>query len=133
MSSMLFLGGRLQRFWHVWFKSEGGVHTQGRIPSSLQSETPLTRSPLIVSGYTNPVQNNHLRDALKALIQKQAVETVVIQSFLAFYNRLSLVPKPNNKWKPILEMAHPEVDLFVTQFIHSPGLCLRFWTSWFGR
>ena len=59
---------------------------------------------MIVSGYANPVRNKHLKEFLQALIQKQAVEKVVVPSSLAFYNQLFLVPKPN-KWRPILDLS----------------------------
>ena len=39
---------------------------------------PLIWSPLIVSGYTNPLKNSYLKEALRSLIIKQAVEKVVV-------------------------------------------------------
>ena len=72
---------------------------------------PLTRSPVVRSGYANPVRNRHLKKALLALIQKLVVEKVVVRSSLAFYNRLFLVPKPNNKWRPILDVC--QLNLFL--------------------
>ena len=36
---------------------------------------------------------------------------VVVLSSLAFYNRLYLVPKTNNKWRPILDPSH--LNLFL--------------------
>ena len=75
------------------FKSKGSIHTEESLLPTFQSKTPpLTTSPLIVSGYANPTKNKHLKDALQVLIQKQAVEKVIILSSLAFYNRLFLVP-----------------------------------------
>ena len=46
-------------------------------------------------------------EALHALnIQKNAVEKVKInQAFLAFFNRLFWVQKPNTKWRPILDLS----------------------------
>ena len=66
---------------------------------------PLTQSPLIKSGYAHPVKSNSLKEALLDLLSKLVVEEVVVRSSLAFYNRLFLVPKPNNKWKPILDLG----------------------------
>ena len=65
---------------------------------------PLTRSLLIKSGYAHPVKSNALRQALLDLISKLVVE-VVVRSSLAFYNWLFLVPKPNNMWRPILDLS----------------------------
>ena len=72
---------------------------------------PLTRSPLIVSGYGNPRRNKYLKEALQSLITKQAVEKVVVRASVAFYNRLFIVPKPNNKWRPILDLS--KLNLFL--------------------
>ena len=63
----------------------------------IQVCSPLTRSPLIQSGYANPAKNR-------------------FQSSLSFYNQLFLVHKPNNKGRPILDLSHP--NLYLT-----PGTC----------
>ena len=70
-----------------------------------------TSSPLIISGYANPRKNSYLKEALRSLITKQAVEKVVVRSSLAFYNQLFIVPKPNNKWRPILDLSR--LNLFL--------------------
>ena len=46
---------------------------------------------------------SHLLEPLYQLTNKNAVEPVENQNSLGFYNRLFLVPKPNNWWRPILE------------------------------
>ena len=66
---------------------------------------PLTRSPLIVSRYADPVKNWYLKEAILALLDKLVVEKVVIRSSLAFYNWLFLVPKLSDKWRPILDLS----------------------------
>ena len=77
---------------------------------------PLTRSPLIWSGYANPVKNQFLKEALLPLIDKLVVERVVVWSSLAFYNRLFLFPKPNNKWTPILDLSQLNLYLDPSTF-----------------
>ena len=62
---------------------------------SFKVRHPLVRDPLIVSGYANPIKN--LKEALHALMHKKAVERVRVRTSLAFYNRLFIVPKPNQK------------------------------------
>ena len=37
--------------------------------------------------------------------EQNAVEPVANQKSLGFYNRLFLVPKPNNRWRPILDLS----------------------------
>ena len=77
----------------------------------------LTRFPLIQSGYSNPTKNMYLKEALISLMNKLVVEKVVVKSSLAsFYNRLFLVPKPNRKWRPILDLSHLNVFLNIGTF-----------------
>ena len=64
----------------------------------------LTRSPTVISNYHNPSEQAHLLEALYQLVNKNAVEPVTNQNSLGFYNRLYLVPKPNNRWRPILDL-----------------------------
>ena len=114
------VGARLQRFWQIWHSL--GANT--RVVSILQEgynlpfkdKPPLTRSPVIISGYANPVKNKHIKDSLQALLQKQAVEKVTTPSSLTFYNRLFLVPKPNNKWRPILDLSRLNCYLATSSF-----------------
>ena len=70
-----------------------------------------TRSPVIKSGYAHPGKSKALCQALTELIDKLVVEKVVIRSSLAFYNRLFLVPKSNQRWRPILDLSH--LNLFL--------------------
>ena len=67
--------------------------------------------PLVKSGYAHPVKSKSLKEALSDLKSKLVVEEVDVQSSLAFYNRLFLVPKPNNKWRPILDLS--KLNLFL--------------------
>ena len=65
----------------------------------------LTRSPTVISNYLNPQKQSHLLVALYQLVNKNAVEPVANQNSLGFYNWLFLVPKPNNRWRPILDLS----------------------------
>ena len=108
-------GGRLQRFWQVW--QDMGANP--RVVSILKEgytlpfkQRPrLIRFPLVQSGYASPIKNLHLKEALLNLMNKLVVEKVVVRSSLAFYNRLFLVPKPNKKWRPILDLSQLNVFL----------------------
>ena len=53
----------------------------------------------------NPARQANLLEALYQLVNKNAVEPVENQNSLGFYNRLFLVPKPNNRWRPILDLS----------------------------
>ena len=76
----------------------------------------LTRFPLVQSGYANPVKNRFLKEALLSLMNMLVVEKVVVRSSLAFYNRLFLVPKPNRKWRPILDLSQLNLYLSTNTF-----------------
>ena len=49
--------------------------------------------------------NSYLLEALHQLLDKTAVELVQNPQSLGFYNRSFLVPKPNNWWRPILDLS----------------------------
>ena len=106
---------RLQNFWQTWLDL-------GASPKVLQilregytlpfrNRPKLTRFPTVISCYANPHRNSYLLEALHQLIDKNAVELVHNQMSLGFFNRLFLVPKPNNKWRPILDLS--KLNLFL--------------------
>ena len=114
------IGGRLQKFWQKWSL----LGANPRVVSILKDgyilpfkvRPNLVRDPLIVSGYANPLRNLYLREALQALLQKEAVEMVRVRTSLAFFNRLFIVPKPNQKWRPILDLSALNKFLSVKTF-----------------
>ena len=114
------VGGRLQDFWQIWSllganQREVSILKDGYIlPFKLRP--PLVRDPLISSGYANPLRNLYLKEALHALIIKKAVERVRVQTSLAFFNRLFIVPKPNQKWRPVLDFSALNKFLSVKTF-----------------
>ena len=114
------IGGRLQKFWQKWSL----LGANPRVVSILKdgyillfkNRAPLVRDPLIVSGYANPLRNLYLKEALHALLQKEAIEMVRVRTSLAFFNRLFIVPKPNQKWRPILDLSALNKFLSVKTF-----------------
>ena len=73
------VGGRLQSFSETWLS----LGSNPRVVSILKDgynlpfkmRPPLTRSPMIVSGYANPHRNKYFKEALQSLITKQAVHS----------------------------------------------------------
>ena len=103
------VGARLNQCWKKW-------ETLGSSPKVViilregytlpfRFRPHLTRSPTVISNYHNPTKQSFLLEALYQLINKNAVETVDNPNSLGFYNRLFLVPKPNNRWRPILDLS----------------------------
>ena len=109
------VGARFQNFWQVWLD----LNARPKVVQILkegytlpfQTRPRLTRSPTVVSCYVNPHRNSYLLEALHQLIDKNAIELVQNQTSLGFFNRLFLVPKPNNKWRPILDLS--KLNLFL--------------------
>ena len=78
--------------------TQGGLHpppTPIRVPAQFDQ----------VTNYVNSHKNLYLLEALHQLLNKNAVEPVATQKSLGFYNRLFLVPKPNNWWRLILDLS----------------------------
>ena len=86
------------------FKSKGGFHFEGGLCPTLQNEASSHQS-LIGSEYVDLMKNRYFKEALLALLDMVIIEKVVAWSSQAFYNHLFLVPKPNNKWRPILDLS----------------------------
>ena len=114
------IGGRLQKFWQKWSL----LGANPRVVSILRDgyilpfkkQTSSGKRSLIVSGYANPLRNLYLKEALHALLQKKAIEMVRVRTSLAFFNRRFIVPKPNQKWRPILDLSSLNKFLSVKTF-----------------
>ena len=116
----LHVGARLQNFWQVWQDLGASpivvqILKEGyTLPFRIRPK--LVRFPTVVSCYVNPHRNSYLMEALHQLTDKNAVEIVQNQKSLGFFNRLFLVPKPNNKWRPILDLSNLNLFLKVEKF-----------------
>ena len=103
------VGSRLHEFWEKWAAlgvspKVISVFKEGYI-LPFRSRPYLTRKPTITSCYVDPHRNSYLLEALHQLLDKNALELVQNPQSLGFYNRLFLVPKPNNRWRPILDLS----------------------------
>ena len=114
------VGSRLQKFWETWLNLGAGPKTIQILKEGyvlpFRTRPNLTRSPTVISCYANPHRNSYLLEALHQLIDKNAVELVHNRTSLGFFNRLFLVPKPNNKWRPILDLSKLNYFLKVEKF-----------------
>ena len=103
------VGARLSQFYQTW-QALGATARVVQILKEgyilpFKNRPLLTRQPIIVSGYAHAPRQDSLTEALHALQVKNAIEKVKQKNSLAFFNRLFLVPKPNNKWRPILDLS----------------------------
>ena len=103
------VGARLHQFWEKWAalgispKVLAVLREGYTLPFRFRPN--LTRNPTITSCYVNPHRNSYLLEALHQLLNKNALELVQNPQSLGFFNRLFLVPKSNNRWRPILDLS----------------------------
>ena len=109
------VGARLQKFWKNWVVLGAGpkvvqILKEGyTLPFRIWPN--LSRTPTVISCYGSPHRNLKLLEALHQLMDKNAIELVHKKVSLGFFNRLFLVPKPDNKWRPILDLSN--LNLFL--------------------
>ena len=125
------VGARLNHFWEVWAGLGAGPKVIQMLKDGynlpFQTRPNLTRSPTIVSCYIHPHRNLYLLEALHQLTNKNTVGLVQNQTSLGVYNRLFSVPKPNNNWRPVLDLSFLNHFLKAEKFkIETPE---TIWTS----
>ena len=79
-----------------------------------KEKPPLSRFPAIRSSYSSPVKQEALLESVQQMVQKRAVVPVQNKNSLGFYSRLFLVPKPENKWRPVIDLS------VVNTYLHVP-------------
>ena len=114
------VGGRLKWFVKQW--EQQGAHPfhldilkQGyRLP--FRDHPKLSRTPCIHSGYNKIDKDSALSKFILDLLAKNAIEEVNKQDSLGFYSRLFLVPKPGNRWRPVIDLSSLNQYLTVLKF-----------------
>ena len=76
----------------------------------------LSRVPCIISSYAGFDKQNALWTFIQDLLQKGAVEVVHTPESLGFYSRLFLVPKPGNRWRPVIDLSSLNKFLAIPKF-----------------
>ena len=112
--------GRLKWFINEWEKQ--GAHPFHldllrlgyRLP--FREHPRLSRTPCIISSYSDVDKNNALSTSIQSLLAKNAIEKVNREDSLGFYSRLFLVPKPGNRWRPVIDLSSPNQFLTVSKF-----------------
>jgi len=81
---------------------------------SFWERPPLTRKPFSypTSRYKVPI----LQQEILTLLEKEAIEEVLDISSPGFYSRLFVVPKPNSKWRPIIDLKALNQYLKIPKF-----------------
>ena len=116
----LKVGSRLKSFLPVW-KNVGAHHSiQNLIAEGYKlpfRERPkLSRTPCITSGFADLNKQNALSTAIQDLILKGAIDIVQKPDSLGFYSHLFLVPKPGNRWRPVIDLSCLNKFLAISKF-----------------
>ena len=114
------VGGRLQKFWTVWKELGLDPWAVSIIRDGyfliFHTQPPVSRTPLVRSGSTNPDKNKLLTQQFQILLDKGAIEVVQKPSTPGFYSRLFLVPKPNGEWRPVIDLSSLNDFLLIPKF-----------------
>ena len=113
-------GGRLQKFAKVWLQKHAHPRVVDLLTHGYQLDFKfrpnLSRIPLILSKYANPAKQICLQQAVTDMLNKDAITLVRNSTTLGFYSRLFLVPKQNNKWRPVIDLSLINCHLNVPTF-----------------
>ena len=100
------VGGRLHSFRRDWQANNCSsnmlnIITNGYVLPFL-SKPNSVRFPLIISEYKDLQKDQALADCIQSLLSKNAIERVENVKSLGFYSLLFLVPKPHQRWRPVI-------------------------------
>jgi len=100
------VGGRLQRFWKVWEERGADPWVVSILRRGFRlmfwEPAPLTNTPINIPDC--PSHTRIVQSEVLALLEKGAIEVVKNCHTPGFYSRLFVVPKPNGKWRPIIDL-----------------------------
>ena len=113
-------GGRLMQFRRAWVEENCSnsilnIITNGYI-LLFHLKPKLTRHPLIISEYKNQQNDLALASCIHSLLNKHAIEKVRNTESLGFYSSLFLVPKPQQKWRPVIDLSRLNQLLRIERF-----------------
>ena len=114
------VGGHLRSFRRDWITNKCSnnvlnIITNGYILSFI-SKPNLVRAPLIRSGYKALQKELALTSCIQSLLSKNATERVENVKSLGFYSHLFLVPKPHQRWMPVIDLSRLNTFLLVERF-----------------
>ena len=114
------VGGRLRSFSRDWQENNCSSNMLNIITSGyvlpFLSKPNVVRYPLIISEYKALPKDQALADCIQSLLSKNAIERVENVKSLGFYSRLFLVPKPHQRWRPVIDLSRLNTFLHVEKF-----------------
>ena len=110
------VGGRLQQFWKVWENKGASPYVVDLLKEGLKLDfhqpPPLSKTPIFMDSYKgDPLRRQALKAAVEELLQKNVLELVQDQNSPGFYGRLFLRPKPDGRWRSIIDLS--ELNKFI--------------------
>ena len=114
------VGGRLRSFRRDWQTNKCSpnvlnIITNGYVLPFL-SKPNSVRFPLILSEYKAHQKDQALATCIQCLLSKNAIERVENVKSLRFYSRLFLVPKPHQRWRPVIDLSRLNTFLHIEKF-----------------
>ena len=114
------VGGCLRSFRRDWQTNKCSsnvlnIITNGYVLPFL-SKPKLVRFPLIQSEYKALQKDQALATCIQPLLPKNAIERVENVKSLGFYSRLFLVPKPHQRWRPVIDLSRLNTFLHIEKF-----------------
>ena len=94
----------------------GRFHSFRRDWQTNISKPSLVRFPLILSEYKALQKDQALATCIQSLLSKNAIERAENVKSLGFYSRLFLVPKPHQRWRPVIDLSRLNTFLHIEKF-----------------
>ena len=114
------VGGCLMPFRRAWVEENCSSSVLNIITNGyvllFRLKPKLTRHPLIKSEYKNQQKDLAVASCIQSLLNKNAIEKVRNTESLGFYSRLFLVPKPHQKWRPVIDLSRLNQFLRIERF-----------------
>ena len=114
------VGSRLRSFKRDWLTNKCSQNVLNIITNGyvlpFRSKPNFIRFPLILSEYKAQQKDQALATCIQSLLSKNAIERVENVKSLGFYSRLFLVPKPHQRWRPVIDLSRLNTFLHVERF-----------------
>ena len=114
------VGSRLRSFKRDWLTNKCSQNMLNIITNGyvlpFRSKPNLIRFPLILSEYKAQQKDQALATCIQSLLSKNAIERVENVKSLGFYSHLFLVPKPHQRWRPVIDLSRLNTFLHVEKF-----------------
>ena len=91
-------------------------HYHQWLRSSIHLKTKFSQSPSDSVRLQDPSKELALTSCIQSLLSKNAIERVENVKSLGFYSRLFLVPKPHQRWSPVIDLSRLNTFLHVERF-----------------